>query len=213
VSQITTIYLVRHGESAANVDPTAYRQGDHAIGLTPRGFEQAYAAGDLLRVDLGLRRGEPMVWTSPYLRCRQTAAAIGERIQCPVRESVLIREQEYGLFDGLSDEQCVETYPEWIDRQKRLTACLGKFYFRYPGGESRADVALRVHQFFGTLHRDAFDPVVIVCHGVTIRAFLMMWLHLSVEWFEKEPNPGNAAIRVIHCGKDAGYLGYIAQPK
>jgi broad specificity phosphatase PhoE len=202
-----TIYLVRHGESEANVDPSAYKKGDHAIGLTPRGLDQAALAGQRLEKELEQKgRGDPMVWTSPYVRCRQTAAAIAERIQSPVRESVLIREQEYGLFDGLTDEQCVERYPEWIDRQRRLTAVMGKFYFRYPGGESRADVAQRVHQFFGTLHRDPYAPVIVVCHGVTIRAFLMMWLHLSVEWFEKEPNPDNAAIRVIHCGQDGGFL-------
>jgi len=30
----------------------------------------------------------------------------------------------------------------------------GKFWARMPLGESRFDVALRVHQFFGTLHRE-----------------------------------------------------------
>ncbi len=187
------------------MDPVAYRKGDHAVGLTPRGVEQAIAAAERLKKALAAP-GDPIVWTSPYARCRQTAAPFAERLGVPLRESVLIREQEYGLFDGLSDDECSARFPEWIDRQKRLTACLGKFYFRYPGGESRADVSQRVHQFFGTLHRDPFDPIVVVCHGVTIRAFLMMWLHLSVEWFEKEPNPTNASIRVIRCGQDLGYL-------
>jgi 2,3-bisphosphoglycerate-dependent phosphoglycerate mutase len=208
VSTVRTVYLVRHGESEANLDPTAYKKGDHAIGLTPRGADQARAAADRLRGELLEKHpaASPIVWTSPYARCRQTAAPIAELLGCPIRESVLIREQEYGLFDGLTDDECGARYPEWIDRQKRLTASLGKFYFRYPGGESRADVSQRVHQFFGTIHRDTFDPVIVVCHGVTVRAFLMMWLHLSVEWFEKESNPGNGAIRAIHCGQDAGYL-------
>lgn len=208
MSSIRSVYLIRHGESEANLDPTAYKKGDHAIGLTPKGVEQAIAAADRLARELAAKHPgqSPIIWTSPYARCRQTAAPIAERLGCPLRESVLIREQEYGLFDGLTDDDCAERYPEWIDRQKRLTACLGKFYFRYPGGESRADVSQRVHQFFGTLHRDPFDPVVVVCHGVTIRAFLMMWLHLTVEWFEKESNPRNCSIRAIHCGQDLGYL-------
>jgi broad specificity phosphatase PhoE len=208
MSSLRTIYLVRHGESEANVDPGAYLRGDHAVGLTKNGLQQAVRAAE--RLDSELSRSsvplEPIVWTSPYQRCRQTAAPIAERLGCPLRESVLIREQEYGIFDALSDAECLARYPEWIERQKRLTACLGKFYFRYPGGESRADVALRVHQFFGTLHRDAYDPAIVVCHGVTVRAFVMMWCHLQVEWFEAEPNPANATIRVIHCGKDEGYL-------
>ncbi len=209
MSSLRTIYLVRHGESEANVDPLAYLRGDHAVGLTKNGLQQAVSAAERLDAELSRSASplEPIVWTSPYQRCRQTAAPIAERLGCPLRESVLIREQEYGIFDALSDAECLARYPEWIERQKRLTACLGKFYFRYPGGESRADVALRVHQFFGTLHRDSFDPAIIVCHGVTVRAFVMMWCHFTVEWFEKEPNPSNATIRVIHCGSDKGYLG------
>ncbi|MEZ0227618.1 MAG: histidine phosphatase family protein [Planctomycetota bacterium] len=208
MSSIRTVYLVRHGESEANLDPTAYKKGDHAIGLTPRGAEQAIAAAERLAREIAAKHpgGDPIVWTSPYERCRRTAAPIAERLGCPLKENVLIREQEFGLFDGLTDDECGDRFPEWIDRQKRLTACLGKFYFRYPGGESRADVAQRVHQFFGTLHRDEHDPVVVVCHGVTIRAFLMMWLHYSVEWFEKEANPANCSIRGIHCSQDLGYL-------
>ena len=109
-------------------------------------------------------------------------------------------------MDGLADDECASRYPDWIERQKMLTAAMGKFYFRYPGGESRADVAQRVHQFFGTLHRDEFDPAIVVCHGVAIRAFLMMWLHFPVEWFESEPNPDNASVRLIVRGEDRGYI-------
>ena len=60
---------------------------------------------------------------------------------------------------------------------------LGRFYAKVPLGESRMDVCLRVKQFFGTIQRDAtrhgITDLIIVSHGVTIRAFLMMWLHLT----------------------------------
>ena len=79
-----------------------------------------------------------------------------------------------------------------------------------PLGESRFDVATRVHQAFGTFHRDAerhnVETLVIVTHGVTIRAFLMMWLHKSVEWFENEPNPKNCSIRLVDSKQDHGYV-------
>ena len=48
-----------------------------------------------------------------------------------------------------------------------------------PLGESRFDVAIRVHEAFGTFHRDAerngVRNIIIICHGVTLRAFVMMW--------------------------------------
>ncbi len=46
----------------------------------------------------------------------------------------------------------------------------------------------------------------MICHGVTLRAFVMMWCHLPPEWFEAEKNPFNCAIRVIDSGEDKGYL-------
>lgn len=79
-----------------------------------------------------------------------------------------------------------------------------------PLGESRFDVAKRVHQAFGTFHRDAefhkIQDIVIVTHGSTLRAFLMMWLHHSVEWFEKENNPPHCSIRLVEDNLDKGYL-------
>ena len=63
-----------------------------------------------------------------------------------------------------------------------------------------------MHLFFDSLERDTFEPVVVVSHGVTFRAFLMMWLNRTVEWFEQEKNPGNAAVRLVHRGEDRGYL-------
>ncbi|MBL0216079.1 MAG: histidine phosphatase family protein, partial [Myxococcales bacterium] len=44
------------------------------------------------------------------------------------------------------------------------------------------------------------------CHGVTLRAFVMMWCHFSPEWFEAETNPHNCAVRLIDLGVDRGYL-------
>ena len=79
-----------------------------------------------------------------------------------------------------------------------------------PLGESRFDVAVRVHQFFGTIQRDkekhGIKNIIVVCHGVTLRAFVMMWCHFTPEWFEDEPNPPNGAIRLIQGDNDMGYI-------
>jgi broad specificity phosphatase PhoE len=77
-------------------------------------------------------------------------------------------------------------------------------------GESRFDVARRVNQFFPVTHRDrdhhGIDDIVIVTHGVTVRAFVMMWSHKTPEWFEAERNPNNCAIRLIDDDGDQGYV-------
>ena len=82
-------------------------------------------------------------------------------------------------------------------------------------GKRTVTAALRVlgladDPAFGTFHRDAeyhgIRDIVVICHGVTLRAFVMMWCHLSPEWFEAERNPGNCAVRFIESGVDQGYL-------
>jgi hypothetical protein len=75
------LYLVRHGETEANVDRTLYTtKADHAIRLTSKGISQAEKAGDFLGEMLleqeerhPLNFGNIRVWHSPYYRARETA--------------------------------------------------------------------------------------------------------------------------------------------
>jgi len=214
------ILLVRHGESEGNVDPSIHATtADHAIPLSARGHDQAREAGrrlDALFVDRYgevERRPKIRMWVSPYRRTRETAQGIAEaagRWLLDTQEHVLLCEQQFGLFDGVPDEDLPRRYPdEWAhyDRAERFG---GKFWARMPLGESRFDVSQRVHQSFGTFQRDAIEhgirDLVVICHGVTLRAFVRMWCHLSPEWFEEEPNPNNCAIRILDGGDDRGYL-------
>lgn len=221
------VLLVRHGQSLGNVDPAHHRvMADHAIPLSARGREQALAAGEKIGAYLAgcldgghhpalsaPARPHVRLWTSPYRRTRETAAALQETAAPWItdrREHVLLCEQQFGLFDGIPDTELAQRYPsEWALYQK-CVQFEGRFWARMPMGESRFDVATRVHQAFGSFQRDrlynGIRDLVVVCHGVTLRAFVMMWCHLSPEWFEAEPNPKNCAIRVIEDGRDRGYL-------
>lgn len=213
------VFLVRHGESQGNVDPSVHaRMADHAIPLSERGHEQALEAGRRLAALLeGLHPTGPRphvrLWTSPYRRTRQTADGLQAGAAGWVtdrREHVLLCEQQFGLFDGVPDEELPARFPQEFAHYDKQVRFEGRFWARMPLGESRFDVATRVHQAFGTFQRDlqrhGIDHLVIVCHGVTLRAFVMMWCHLSPEWFEAEPNPHNAAIRLIDAGEDRGYV-------
>ena len=214
------ILLVRHGESYGNVDPTIHaRMADHAIPLSDRGLEQVrQAGGEIDRFYSGLfgspeQRPQVRLWVSPYRRTRQTADGILETASRWIedrREHVLLCEQQFGLFDGVPDEELPGRFPNEFEHYDRCCRFEGKFWARMPLGESRFDVALRVHQAFGTFHRDAADhdiqDIIVICHGVTLRAFVMMWCHKSPEWFDEERNPANCAIRFIDGGIDRGYV-------
>jgi 2,3-bisphosphoglycerate-dependent phosphoglycerate mutase len=217
------IYLVRHGESMSNVDKAVHKTtADHNIPLSTAGVFDARRAGRLLRQHLDTEFEERAMmppwkhirlWASPYLRTRQTADELERELEPWIkdrREHPLLCEQQFGLFDGLSDEELIERYPHEHAHYKKCEDHGGRFWARMPLGESRFDVACRVHQAFGTFHRDndkhGISSIIVVCHGVTMRAFVMMWCHLSPEWFDTEPNPKNGAVRLISSGVDMGYL-------
>jgi 2,3-bisphosphoglycerate-dependent phosphoglycerate mutase len=225
------IFLVRHGESLANVQPQLTSVvADHAIGLSDKGISQARAAGVFLRSqNVGLR-SRVRLWCSPYKRTRQTADEIyTELLRSPFseaidrREDVSLCEQQFGMFDGLTDEEAQVKHPHEFECYNRAREFEGRFWARYPQGESRMDVALRVKSMFGSLQRDAdksgIHDVIVVTHGVTLRAFIMQFLHYPWEWMEKESNPANCSIRLIGksdptnpINEDYGYV-YHGGPK
>lgn len=228
------IFLVRHGESLGNIDRSIHlTTADHAIPLSSNGKHQARQAGvkifnwfnekyideiDLYPATLNyawhmLSKENVRLWTSPYKRTRQTAKGIiaaTYNLIADTKESILLAEQQFGLFDGLSSDQLKEKFPEEQAHYQKNEDFEGRFWARMPLGESRFDVAVRIHQFFGTIQRDKdkhnIENLIIVGHGTVIRAFIMMWCHLPYEWFNEEPNPKNGSVRLIQDDKDMGYI-------
>jgi len=140
------------------------------------------------------------------------------------RGHFLLHEQQFGIFDGLSDEQRRDQYPAETEHYEKCKKFEGKVWAKLPMGESRIDVARRMHQASGSFKRDqekhGIENIVIVGHGTTNRCFAFSWLHLPFEWLEKEPNPKNCSIRLLENGEDKGYIfkgfdnppGYKHQP-
>jgi broad specificity phosphatase PhoE len=183
------IKLVRHGESEANIGKVhAYEAGDHAIPLSPNGAEQAR--------DVGRRIGKEflegaLVYTSPYRRTRDTLREVyvGVGLEPPagprgLYEDPRLREVEHGY--------------EPIEPQEALRERHGWFYYRFRGGESPADCYDRTSSFLESLMRQVerkqSERALIVTHGLTIRCFVMRFLHLSVEQFDSLANPHNCEI-------------------
>lgn len=137
------IILMRHGESQGNLDMSAYTTTpDYRIPLTPLGAEQARAAGRGIREAVSEGGRAPgwkvYFYVSPYERTRSTLREIGrafpkERI-LGVREECRIREQDFGNFQV---EERMKVIKETRER-------FGRFFFRFPEGESAADVFDRV---------------------------------------------------------------------
>jgi 2,3-bisphosphoglycerate-dependent phosphoglycerate mutase len=211
-SSLESIVLIRHARSVANTDPRIYRTTpDHAIPLIdPEGDADALRAAQWLR-DMDIDAPSACAWNSPYLRCKQTRDlivrhAFDDGSALAQRESFLLREQEFGDWDGFSDVEIAEYDPARWRRLQRMSDLLGRFYFRFPNGESRADVVTRVTLFIAKLHRSRFSHHLVFLHGVTQRAFRMSWFNRPIEWFESEKNPANASVVAIRRGDDGQWF-------
>ncbi|MBT3314926.1 MAG: histidine phosphatase family protein [Anaerolineae bacterium] len=196
------IILVRHGESEGNVDCQRYEETpDYALNLTARGIEQAQKAGREIKKIIGSETIS--VYISPFFRTRQTFAEIIKSVQENIAREIedpRIREQEWGHLRPIDENQDIKK-----ERDEYST-----FYFRIPDGESGADVFDRVSTFMETLHRDFRkenfpDNVLIVTHGMTLRLFLMRWLHWRVEEFENVRNPKNCQIVILEKEENGKY--------
>jgi broad specificity phosphatase PhoE len=175
VPGVAQLLLVRHGESEGNVAATlAHETGAHVIPVPARdadvelsdtGREQALALGRLLA---GFPdESHAAVWSSPYLRARQTAelAVTTGGWQTPVLVDERLRDRELGILDMLTSLGVEARLPEEAERRRWL----GKFYYRPPGGESWADVALRLRSLLTDLdHRHPGQSVMLVCHDAVI---------------------------------------------
>ena len=209
------IFLIRHGESKANTgENDIVRLPDHLVSLTPNGINQAFQAGTWLKNycdenDISLANAR--IWRSPYLRTRQTSNEFNKSLNITdICEDITLVEQRFGLFDCVPEEKWGELFPREYAEYTRQKENQGKFYARLPMGESPYDVAIRIHQFMGTIHRDyhrhKINTLFIFTHGTTLRAFLLRWFHYSPEWYQAEKNPKNCWIREIAGKVDKGYI-------
>jgi broad specificity phosphatase PhoE len=173
---VSELIMVRHGESTANVareraenagaEVIAVEARDADVPLSDLGRHQAEALGRWL-AQLPVDARPTAAWSSPYARARQTAqgvlAAAGSAL--PLRVDERLRDKELGVLDALTSFGVRARYP--LEEQRRRW--LGKFYYRAPGGESWADMVLRLRSVLADLDRDeAGQRVLVVAHDAVI---------------------------------------------
>jgi probable phosphoglycerate mutase len=211
------LWLVRHGQSQGNVARDAAQQaGQHEIDIDVRdvdvplsdlGIRQAEAAGRWFAALPPDERPE-IALSSPYIRARQTAEIIcnqGALAGGPAHAIIdeRLREREFGIFDRLTTMGIRERFPEEAAHRRRL----GKFYHRPPGGESWADVILRLRSMLNTINLHFSDHrVLVVCHQVVVLCFRYILEELdeeSILGIDKQSEVLNCGIAAFDFDRDA----------
>ena len=201
------LWLVRHGQSAGNVAREAADAAGHAIidlphrdvdvPLSDLGRRQAQALGEWF-AKMPEEERPQVVLSSPYVRAQETARAVcaAGGVTADAKRIVIderLREREFGILDRLTTLGIREKYPEQAEHR----ALLGKFYHRPPGGESWADVILRLRSALDTISLHYADKrVLIACHQVVVLCFR----YILEEMTEAEVIGVSRDSNVLNCG-------------
>ncbi len=158
--------LLRHGETALTPEKRFSGSGGSDPELSPR----ASGGGGGSRPARRPRHRQDIV-ASPLLRCRQTAAAIADRLGLDVRIDDGLREADFGAWEGLTFAEVQERYPD------DLAAWLASPKAAPTGGESFAAVSRRVAATRDRLtERHAGRTVLLVTHVTPIKTLVRLAL-------------------------------------
>jgi broad specificity phosphatase PhoE len=161
------LVLVRHGETEWN---TASRyQGQQDIPLSPQGREQVEVLAEFFR-DWPL----DAVYASDLKRAYDTAAAIAQVHQLPVKADIRLREYAFGVWEGLTRSEIKIKYPElYYGRRQNID-------IQIPGGETGSQVQIRAFQWLKEVAASNLETVIAVSHGGTIRTLIAKILDVDI---------------------------------
>ena len=169
----TYVLLIRHGENDwVGTDRLAGRtEGVH---LNDKGRHQADRLASLLR-------SQPLaaVYSSPLVRCMETATPIASAHNLPVVELPDVLEVDYGEWRGKSLKE-LSKLPEWHMVQHYPSR------FRFPGGETLREVQSRAVQALDRLHEAHPNQVVaVLSHGDVIRTTIAHYMGTPLDLFQR----------------------------
>ena len=148
------LLLIRHGETDWNRELRF--QGQVDVPLNATGHEQALRLGVRLASEAVDR-----LYSSDLVRTVQTASPAAERLALPGMADRALREQAFGVIDGMSVPDIQRDHPDiwarWLDFDPDYAP---------PGGETQREFHDRVMGAMARLaHAHGGERLVIVTHG------------------------------------------------
>ena len=165
------IYLIRHGETAANKEGVFRGRCD--VDLSALGFEQA---GDLAGYfeDIAI----DYIFSSPQKRAIQTAESAFPGREITPEE--LVDNLDHGDWTGVPKARIQKEDPKswhlWTTEPEKLTL---------PGGESVRDVYVRAGRFLDKLAGLPFEAAAVVSHRSEIKSIIAAALGVALAFLEE----------------------------
>jgi len=165
---MSTLLLVRHGETAMNSSLRYWGRTDVELGKL--GLKQA----ERLRETLATRKIDA-IFASERQRAHKTARIIASEHETDVTIYPELNEVNFGDIEGMTFEEVNQRYPDvaeaWIK---------GGLDFRYPGGESLSELGERAIRFACRLKDLTPEAtVLIVAHSGVLRLLICHLLDIG----------------------------------
>lgn len=161
-NNLTTLYVVRHGETDWNLARKV--QGHSDIPLNTNGEKQAEQLAKELRE---IHFDE--AFSSDLVRAKRTAEIVALEKKLAVTTTQALRETTYGKFEGLHLDEFLAIYDEWdklTDEQK--------WNFQAADEETQAQAVSRLITFLReTAVAFRGKTILVVCHGGIMRTLLI----------------------------------------
>jgi broad specificity phosphatase PhoE len=169
------LYFIRHGETDWNAQGRL--QGQHDTPLNKVGIGQAVRCGDILRMLIERAGRDPQAFdyvASPLSRARTTMELVrGELALDPAgyRTDARLAELSFGRWEGRT---FAELKGREADTRALATREHDKWGFAPPGGESYADLLVRVSAW----HAEVTQDTIVASHGGVARTLIA---HFAIE--------------------------------
>lgn len=183
---MTKIYLVRHGQSEANLKDLFL--GQMNLDLTALGHDQAEKTAEYLK-NIHIDK----IYASDLTRAYQTAEHTANKKGMEIIKNTGLREINAGHWELVSFSDLPRLYPkEW----RIWTEDIG--HSRCPGGESVEEVQIRVFAEVERLARENDGKTIcLFSHATSIRTFVCRINGKTLDEIKDIPWPSNASVTEV----------------
>lgn len=179
------ILLARHGETDDNREPIRI-QGRLDTPLNATGRAQAAELAERVAGE-----GIAAIYTSQLSRARETAEIVGARLGLEPLVDARLAEGDRGDIEGRLWKDVAAEDPELFAAWRAAGES-----FRFPGGESLREQAVRVAASLDDVRAAGRLPALVVCHGGSIRVVLCARHGRGLDAFHEWEVPNVAVVRL-----------------
>ena len=198
---MTTLLLIRHGQSQANL--TRRFAGQIDAPLTELGIQQAQRTAEFVKAHYQVDK----VYASDLSRAARTGQAVADELGLPLKTDPSLREINAGQWEGIPFEQLAQDYPEdygvWL-------ADIGNS--RPVGGESVAELAQRIEKALTAVAlENPGKTVAVAIHAIPIRSIQWRLSGEPLSYMTQIPWVTNASVTELFFESGVFRLGKVAQ--